>query len=228
MRAEVIPAVDVLGEEAVRLRRGDYGEVVLRGRDPVDLARNFAAAGAAWIHLVDLDGARSGSTRPELVRRIAEAAAPARIQASGGIRSIQDAKGMLEAGSQRVVIGTAAFAAADALDRFTDALGERLVVALDVRDGVVATNGWTTAGASLGDALERCSVAAVPRVLSTAITRDGTAAGPDVELVARVAASGLPVIAAGGVRHDADIDALLAAGAEAVIAGRALLEGTLG
>jgi phosphoribosylformimino-5-aminoimidazole carboxamide ribotide isomerase len=228
MRVQVIPAVDVLGEEAVRLRQGDYGELVLRGRDPVDLARTFAAAGAAWIHLVDLDGARHGSTRPELVHRVAEAAAPARIQASGGIRSIEDAKAMLEAGSQRVVIGTAAFATVDALARFTEALGNRLVVALDVRDGVVATNGWTTVGASLDDALERCRGAAVPRVLSTAIARDGTATGPDVGLVARVAASGLPVIAAGGVRDDADVDALLAAGAEAVIAGRALLEGTLG
>jgi phosphoribosylformimino-5-aminoimidazole carboxamide ribotide isomerase len=227
MRSEVIPAVDVLGDEAVRLRQGDFGELVLRGRDPADLARTFAAEGAAWIHLVDLDGARSGSTRPELVRRVAAAAAPARIQASGGIRSIEDAKVMLEAGSQRVVIGTAAFAAADALALFTEALGDRLVVALDVRDDIVATNGWTTAGSSLDEALERCRAAAVPRVLSTAIARDGTATGPDVDLVARVAASGLPVIAAGGVRDDADVDALLAVGAEAVIAGRALLEGTL-
>src|SRR6516225_6290289 len=98
----VIPAVDVLGEGAVRLRQGDYDDVVDRAGDPLALARRFAAAGAARVHLVDLDGARSGKARPDLVRRVAGAAAPAKLQASGGIRSVEDAFAILDAGADRV------------------------------------------------------------------------------------------------------------------------------
>ena len=106
---EVIPAVDVLGTGAVRLRQGDYDDVVEQPGDPVALARSFAAAGAGRIHLVDLDGARSGRVRPELVREVAAVVAPARVQASGGIRSPADARSLLAAGAERVVVGTAAF-----------------------------------------------------------------------------------------------------------------------
>src|SRR5256885_13366884 len=104
---EVIPAVDVLGEGAVRLHQGAYDEVVARAGDPVDLARAFAEAGAARIHLVDLDGARSGRVRPELARAVAAAIAPAVLQASGGIRSLDDARALLEAGAPRAGVGTA-------------------------------------------------------------------------------------------------------------------------
>jgi phosphoribosylformimino-5-aminoimidazole carboxamide ribotide isomerase len=217
---DVIPAVDVLGSEAVRLREGEYDDVVARADDPVALARRFARAGARRIHVVDLDGARSGRVRPALVRAIAEAAAVP-VQASGGIRSREDADALLDAGADRVVVGTAAFPHPAP---WVDALGERLVVALDVRDGEVRTRGWTeTSGLSLDDALERCRAAGVVRVLCTAIDRDGTLAGPDVALVERVARTGLRVLAAGGVRSPADVDALAQAGAEAVIVGRALL-----
>src|SRR2546428_512019 len=105
---EVIPAVDVLGQEAVRLHRGAYDEVMERVRDPVATAARFAAAGARRIHLVDLDGARSGLVRPELIRAVAEAAAPARLQASGGIRSLADAAALLEAGGDPGVLRPAA------------------------------------------------------------------------------------------------------------------------
>src|SRR3954452_22115298 len=106
---QVIPAVDVLGTEAVRLRRGEYDDVTLRRPDPAQLAARFAAAGARRIHLVDLDGARSGRVRPELVARVAETVAPALLQASGGIRSQADADALLAAGADRVIVGTAAF-----------------------------------------------------------------------------------------------------------------------
>src|SRR5947209_9837567 len=104
---EVIPAVDVLGEEAVRLEQGDYERVVERADDPVALARRWVEAGAKRVHLVDLDGARSGRIRPELVREVAAAARPAALQASGGIRSLADAQALLDAGADRVVVGTA-------------------------------------------------------------------------------------------------------------------------
>src|SRR5262245_28670240 len=108
LEIEVIPAVDVLGEGAVRLHQGAYDDVVARAGEPVALARRFAEAGARRVHLVDLDGARSGRVRPDLVRAVAEATAPAELQASGGIRSIADATALLDAGADRVIVGTAA------------------------------------------------------------------------------------------------------------------------
>jgi phosphoribosylformimino-5-aminoimidazole carboxamide ribotide isomerase len=220
---EVIPAVDVLGAGAVRLHRGDYDRVVERAGDPVELARRLAVEGARRIHLVDLDGARSGAVRPELVREVAAAADRVPVQASGGIRSLADAGALLAAGADRVVVGTAAFP--DPAP-WAEELGGRLVVALDVRDGRIRTAGWTAeAGLALAGAVARCLDAGVQRVLCTAIDRDGTLAGPDLELVRDVAASGLRVLAAGGVRSPADVAALADAGAEAAIVGRALLSG---
>ncbi|HVC87757.1 MAG TPA: 1-(5-phosphoribosyl)-5-[(5-phosphoribosylamino)methylideneamino] imidazole-4-carboxamide isomerase [Gaiellaceae bacterium] len=214
---EVIPAVDVLGEAAVRLHRGDYDTVIERADDPVELARRWAQAGAARIHLVDLDGARSGRVRPELVREVAAIGLP--VQASGGIRSLDDAQALLDAGADRVVVGTAAWPDPSPFR----ILGEALVLALDVRDGQVRTSGWTaSSGLSFEEALER---AAGARVLVTAIDRDGTLGGPDLELVGTAAAAGLRVLAAGGVRSPADVRALAAAGAEAAIVGRALFAG---
>jgi len=215
LEIEVIPAVDVLGEDAVRLARGSYDDVVERAHDPVALAARWLEGGARRIHLVDLDGARRGGVRPELVARVAALGAP--VQASGGIRSPADAHALLEAGADRVVVGTAAWPDPEPwLD-----LGDALVLAVDVRDGVVRTSGWTeSTGISFEQALAR---AATARVLVTAIDRDGTLAGPDLELVRRAAEAGLRVLAAGGVRSPADVAALGAAGAEAAIVGRALL-----
>jgi phosphoribosylformimino-5-aminoimidazole carboxamide ribotide isomerase len=215
---EVIPAVDVLGGGAVRLHQGAYDSVVARAGDPVSLARAFAEAGAGRVHLVDLDGARSGRVRPELVAEVA--AVVPRLQASGGIRSLDDARALLDAGAERVVVGTAAFP-----DPTPWAvLGEQLVVALDVRDGQVRTAGWTEgSGLTIEEAVERCRDAGVIRALCTAIDRDGTLAGPDLALIGEVAASGLRVLAAGGIRSPEDVTALAEAGAEAAVVGRALL-----
>ncbi len=214
---EVIPAVDVLGDEAVRLHQGDYDDVVERAESPTALARRWVAAGAGRVHLVDLDGARSGRARPELVRAVASAAAPALLQASGGIRTLADAQALLDAGADRVVVGTAAWPDPSPWLE----LGDALVLALDVRDGEVRSSGWTrAAGLSFSAALERAQSA---RVLVTSIDRDGTLAGPDLDLVRAATGAGLRVLAAGGVRSPADVQALAAAGAEAAIVGRALL-----
>ncbi|HET7449729.1 MAG TPA: HisA/HisF-related TIM barrel protein [Gaiellaceae bacterium] len=211
---DVIPAVDVLGDEAVRLLRGDYDEVVERAADPVDLALEWVRRGARRIHLVDLEGARSGRIRPALVQAVAGAGVP--VQASGGIRSVGDAWALLEAGADRVVVGTAAWP--DPTPWFE--LGEALVLALDVLGGEIRVAGWTeSSGLRLEDALDRAGDA---RVLVTGIDRDGTLAGPDLELVERAAAAGRRVLAAGGVRSPDDVAALARAGAEAAIVGRAL------
>jgi phosphoribosylformimino-5-aminoimidazole carboxamide ribotide isomerase len=207
--------VDVLGEGAVRLERGDYDAVVERAGEPVPLAQRWVEAGAKRIHLVDLDGARSGQVRPELVRAIAALGVP--VQASGGIRSVEDARALLDAGADRVVVGTAAWP--DPAPWFE--LGEALVLALDVRDGEVRTAGWTVGtGLRFEDALVRSEGR---RMLVTAIDRDGTLSGPDLELVRQAVEAGGRVLAAGGIRSAGDVAALAAAGAEAAIVGRALL-----
>jgi phosphoribosylformimino-5-aminoimidazole carboxamide ribotide isomerase len=221
----VIPAVDVLGDEAVRLEQGDFDRPSERAGDPIALVRRFADAGSPLVHLVDLAGARDGRIRPELV---AAAACVAPVQASGGIRSLADAQELLAAGATRIVLGTAAFQPG-ALPAYVDALGERLVVAIDVRDGHVAVDGWTrTADLSAEDAAGRCASAGVARVLCTAIARDGMLDGPDLDLLGRVAAAfGGPVLAAGGIGSEEDLAALDELGLEGAIVGRALLDGRL-
>jgi phosphoribosylformimino-5-aminoimidazole carboxamide ribotide isomerase len=225
----VIPAVDVVGEEAVRLRQGDFARVVARAGDPAELVARYAAARPPLIHVVDLDGARSGAIRAGLVARLAEEAAPTPLQASGGIRSLADARALLDAGAARVVVGTAALAGRRALAELAAGLGEALVVAVDARAGRVAVAGWERETAVIAeDFAASCAEAGVPRLLCTAIERDGTLAGPDFALLERVRArSGLLVLAAGGIRSDADLDDLAALGLEGAVVGRALLDGAV-
>ena len=226
---QVIPAVDLLGEEAVRLEQGDFSRVVAREQDPVRLVERLVAAGARLIHVVDLDGARSGVLRPDLVGALVAAASPALVQASGGVRSPAQGERLLAAGAARVVVGTAAFARPNALEDWVRALDERLVVAIDVRGGRVAVSGWErTTALEAEEAARHCAEAGVPRLLCTAVERDGTLAGPDLDLLHQVCTvSGLPVLAAGGIRSKADLDAVAEAGCEGAIVGRALLAGLL-
>jgi phosphoribosylformimino-5-aminoimidazole carboxamide ribotide isomerase len=227
LRFQVIPAVDLLGDEAVRLEQGDYERVTLREAEPAALVARFVAAGASLVHVVDLDGARSGRLRPRLIARLVEAARPAAVQASGGVRSVEDAQALLAAGATRVIVGTAAFAEDGALERFVGALGDALVVAVDARDGRIAVRGWgESGGLGVDEAVDRCVAAGATRLHCTAIDRDGTLAGPDLALLRRVVErSGLRVVAAGGISSEQDIAAVAAAGCEAAVVGRALIEG---
>jgi phosphoribosylformimino-5-aminoimidazole carboxamide ribotide isomerase len=228
-RFQLVPAVDVLEGEAVRLERGEFERIGVRAGDPVELARRLAGVRPPWLHIVDLEGARSGGPQPELVAEISAAVAPVPVQAAGGVRSPDDALALIGAGAARVVVGTAAFSAPGALGYYVEALGGRLVVAVDVRDGRVAVAGWErSSGIGVEEAVERCVEAGVERILCTAIERDGTLTGPDLGLLARVRElSGLPVLAAGGVRSREDLDALAGLGLEGAVVGRALLEGGL-
>ena len=224
---QVIPAVDLLGDEAVRLERGAFDRVTISAGSPDALVRQFAAEQPTLIHIVDLEGARDGRVRPEVISRLAGAAAGVPVQASGGIRSVDDARALIDAGAARVIVGTAAFATDDALPRFADALGEQLVVAVDARNGMLMVGGWEAEGCMpAGDAARRCAEAGAPRIHCTAIERDGTMNGPDIELLREVRdASGLPVVAAGGIRSLEDLAALADEGLEGAVVGRALLEG---
>lgn len=224
---QVLPAVDILGSEAVRLLRGDYDRVTLRETDPIALIERVVSAGAELVHVVDLSAARAGGIRPDVVARAVRAALPARVQAAGGVRSISDAEALRKAGAERVVVGTAAFGDETLLDGLVAALGDALVVAIDVRDGLVAVEGWTRATRlSVEDAVARCVDVGVVRLMCTAIDRDGTLAGPALTLLEAVCTtSGLPVLAAGGIRSLEDLGAVEGAGCEGAIVGRALLEG---
>jgi phosphoribosylformimino-5-aminoimidazole carboxamide ribotide isomerase len=216
----VYPALDVLDGRVVRLREGRREQVTVEGGDPAAAARRFAAEGAAWLHLVDLDGAFSGSPSLALVRRVAAAGVP--VQVGGGYRTLGLVAAALEAGAARVLLGTAALDPSwlgDAVARF----GDRVAVAVDARDGAVAVEGWTTAAALAPRELAaRCADAGVGRLLVTATRRDGTLAGPDLELLEDVLGAGLPVIAAGGVSSLDDLRALRELGCEGAVAGSAL------
>ena len=224
----VIPAVDVLGGRAVRLEQGDYGRVSLEGGDPLELVAAAARQRPPFVHVIALDAARDGGAPLELARAVVAAAAPVQVQLGGGVRSVADAVALADAGISRVLVGSAAFGEIPLAD-FVAALGDRVVVAVDVAEGTVRTAGWLAdSGFSPEDALARCTDAGVERVLCTAIARDGTASGPDIDLIRRArAAFGGEILAAGGVRDARDIEALSEAGADGAVVGRAWLEGTL-
>jgi phosphoribosylformimino-5-aminoimidazole carboxamide ribotide isomerase len=225
----VLPAIDVLEGRCVRLAGGDPDRVTIEGGDPAEAAKRFVAEGAPYLHLVDLDGAFSGSPTAGLVETIGAAAERVPVQVGGGYRTIEAIEGALAAGAARVMVGTAALSPdflATAVSRF----GERLVVAVDARDGTVVAEGWTS-GSSLTavELAEACARAGVARLLVTSTKRDGSLAGPDIELLAQVIeASGLPVLAAGGIASADDLDDLRALRCEGAVLGSALWSGRLG
>jgi phosphoribosylformimino-5-aminoimidazole carboxamide ribotide isomerase len=223
----VVPAVDVLYGRAVRLRQGDYDRIELEAGDPLELVRRAAGFEPPFLHVVALGPARDGGAPLELARAVVSAAAPVPVQLGGGVRSIADVQALLDAGVARVVVGTAAFGPVP-LEDYVLAAGDRLAVAIDVAAGVVRTAGWTEHGIRYEDALARCEEASVPGVVCTAIDRDGTRGGPDLELLADVRERFAGVLlAAGGIRNRADVDAVRALGLDGAIVGRAWLEGTL-
>ena len=217
---QIIPALDLLGDDAVRLERGDFTKVLFRQPLEAFMGR-LVATKPSLIHVVDLQGARDGALRPEVVARCHVAAKGIPLQVSGGIRSIEAASSALKAGASRVIVGTTAWEReGDALASFVEALGDQLLVAIDVKDGQLAVKGWLDySPLSLESALERCQQAGVRRLHVTAIERDGTMRGPDLDLYRTCCASGIPVVAAGGVRDDRDVDELARVGCEAAVMG---------
>jgi phosphoribosylformimino-5-aminoimidazole carboxamide ribotide isomerase len=223
-KLEILPAIDVLGGRAVRLAGGKRDEVTLEGGEPSELSARLAGEGAERLHLVDLDGAFSGVPSVELVERVA-AAGSVPLQVGGGYRSLEAIAAALDAGADRVMVGTAALAPGfleEAVGRF----GESLVVAVDVRDGRVAVEGWTEVSElTPGELAERCASLGVARLLVTSATRDGSLSGPDLSLVENVLAVGLPVLAAGGIATLDDLRALRRTGCEGAVVGSALMAG---
>jgi phosphoribosylformimino-5-aminoimidazole carboxamide ribotide isomerase len=216
---QLIPALDLLGDDAVRLEQGDYERVLFR--QPIEeFMGRIVATNPPLIHVVDLQGARDGALRLDIVRRCVRAAGGIPLQVSGGIRSIETARLTLDAGASRVIVGTALWSTPEALVDYVNALGTTMVAAIDVRGGHLAVRGWlSSSGLRVNEALDHCVDAGVSRLHVTAIERDGTMQGPDLPLYEQACASGIPVVAAGGVRDDNDVALLEAIGCEAAVMG---------
>jgi len=226
---EVIPAVDVSRGRLARLHAGGIVPVGAFGGDPVAAAREFAAAGAVWAHVVDLDLAFTGvAGNIDLIGAIAHQGL--RIQASGGLATVEEVDALLAAGAARAVLGSAALSDPGAVAAAAERYGERLVVGLEVEGEIVRPRGRAAEGSwALGEVLDALRSAPVARFLVTAVERVGGMAGPDLGAVGRVAReTGRPVVAAGGIAGPADVAALagLEPAIEGAVVGRALYEGT--
>ncbi|HET7406624.1 MAG TPA: bifunctional 1-(5-phosphoribosyl)-5-((5-phosphoribosylamino)methylideneamino)imidazole-4-carboxamide isomerase/phosphoribosylanthranilate isomerase PriA [Mycobacteriales bacterium] len=223
----LLPAVDVADGRAVRLVRGEAGSETVYG-DPLDAALAWQQAGAAWVHLVDLDAAFGRGSNRELLREVV-AALDVQVELSGGIRDDDSLDAALATGAARVNVGTAALEDPDWVRRAIGRVGDRLAVGLDVRGRTLSGRGWTREGGDLFEVLERLDRDGCSRYVVTDVNRDGTLTGPNLDLLRSVcAATDRPVIASGGVSSLDDLRAiagLTGVGVEGAIVGKALYAG---
>lgn len=225
----VFPAVDIAGGRCVRLLQGAFGTETVYSDDPVEVARGFSSAGARWLHIVDLDGAKTGeAANRELVIEVVKAAS-CPVQAGGGVRTMDDVEELLAAGANRVVLGTVALEDPEAMRDACKRFGERIAVSLDARRGELATHGWTVgSGVPIMEAVRAFSDAGVSWFIYTDVSRDGTLAGPDIEgLLELAGATDLPVIASGGIGSLEELKSVARLRTEGIvgaIVGRALYE----
>jgi phosphoribosylformimino-5-aminoimidazole carboxamide ribotide isomerase len=227
----IIPALSVKDGRCVRLRQGRKSELKVYDEDPVEMARNFEAAGARMLHVVDLDGAFAGgdSRNRKVVRRIIRAI-EIPVQFGGGMRTVSDVQQMIEFGAAQVVIGTLAVESPATLENFVQLFGFRICAGIDARAGQVLVEGWERqAKISAVELARRVADAGVDRIVYTDVARDGTLEGVNTEQTCAIArASGLRVTASGGVSSLDDIRQLLgvsSCGVDSVIIGKALYEG---
>jgi phosphoribosylformimino-5-aminoimidazole carboxamide ribotide isomerase len=222
----VIPAIDILGGRCVRLVRGDFEHPKVYSDDPADVVAEFSAAGAKRIHMVDLDAARGSGDNRTLIESILRRG-DIDIEVAGGVRTAETVDSWIAAGAHAVVMGTAAVRDPRLLERCTRKHSGRVLAALDVRDDKAAVSGWTeTEPIMMGSLLGRWDGLPLAGVILTSIDRDGTLGGPDLKTLTRARSmSGLPLYYSGGISSLDDVKAVRAAGAEAVILGKALYEG---
>lgn len=229
MAFEVIPAIDLRDGKCVRLFQGDYQQQTVFSDDPAAVAAAWTAAGATTIHVVDLDGAVAGEPTSLDSLRAIRGATAATLQYGGGLRSTTALECALEAGADRLVLGTALVIRPDWVAELCARFGDRIVVGIDARDGLVATDGWLKSSAMTTAAMvDRANGIGVRRGLFTDISQDGTLAGPNLQTLREVVeAARFDVSASGGVATLDDVDAIRVTGAAAVIIGRALYTGRI-
>lgn len=223
----LLPAIDLQDGTCVRLIQGDYDRRIDYSDDPVAQARLFESQGARWLHVVDLDGARSGNNyNLDTLSRIRQAT-KLNIEIGGGIRSEKTVRQLLDTGIRRVIVGTRAFEDTHWFEKLVHDFPQQIVLGLDARDGKIATHGWTQTGTMTAEEfVERVDDWPLAAVIYTDIARDGMLTGPNIAATARLAQlSTVPVIASGGVGRLEDIKELARLPLEGIIVGRALYEG---
>ncbi len=224
---QVIPAIDLLNGQCVRLQQGDYSQVTKYSADPIAVAKQFQDQGAVWLHVVDLDGAKAGHpVNQSIVERLVNET-QLRVDVGGGIRSIEIARRYLQAGVDRVILGTAAITRPLVLQTLIKEFGsQRVVVGLDLKKNQVATEGWmVTTGNSLQSTVQQFKQAGVTTLIVTDISKDGMLSGPNFDLCQTIAAAGFQVVVSGGVSSNQDIERAKHRGFSGVITGKALYEG---
>jgi phosphoribosylformimino-5-aminoimidazole carboxamide ribotide isomerase len=226
---QIWPAIDLRGGKCVRLRQGDYERETVFADDPAAVARQFAAAGARCVHIVDLEGAREGLPVNLPSVQAILAAVDLECELGGGIRDEQSVSELLNFGLSRLVIGTSAITDPDGFRNVCRKYPGKLVLGIDARDGRVATDGWLqTSDIGAIDLARQFAAEPLAAIIYTDIASDGMLAGPNVAAMADMqAAVALPVIASGGVTTADDVGQLAEAGLAGCIIGRALYEGTL-
>jgi len=224
---ELLPAVDVKDGRAVRLVQGELAQESIYGA-PLDVALEFQAAGAEWLHLVDLDAAFGRGSNAELLAQVV-GALDIKVELSGGIRDDESLRRALATGCTRINLGTAALENPEWTAKIIQEYGDRIAVGLDVRGHVLAARGWTKEGGDIFETIERLERDGCARYVVTDVTKDGTLQGPNVQLLQEVCAvTKKPVVASGGISSLADIESLMALnaiGVEGAIVGKALYAG---
>lgn len=223
----IYPAIDIRDGRCVRLVKGDFNRETVFDQEPADAARRWHAIGATHIHVVDLDGAKSGEPiNLDAIKRI-RAAVPIKIQVGGGLRSLAHARTLLEAGIDRIILGSAIIANPTEVGEIARTYSGQVAAGLDARDGWLATDGWLAQSTvKATDAARSMIRLGVETIIFTDIHRDGTLSGPNLDaLGAMIAVDGAKVIASGGVGRIEDVAAIADIGAAGVIIGRALYDG---
>ncbi len=226
---EIIPAIDIKAGQCVRLYQGDFEQATVYDDDPVAVARRWIELGAQRLHIVDLDGARSGHPVHVDVISAVVRAAGVPVQLGGGLRDEEAVRAALEIGVARVILGTAAVRDPDLVARLVERYGEAIIIGVDARDGLVATSGWlNTEPIQAADLVQRMAALGVRRFIYTDISRDGTLTEPNYAATAALVRPGGPaIIASGGVGTVEHLKRLAALGCEGAIVGRALYTGAL-
>ena len=231
MAIQIVPSIDLRGGRVVRLQQGDYGRQIDYGVDPRDTARSFADAGADWMHVVDLDGAKEGRpVQTDLIAAVVRSSG-LKVEVGGGVRSTEDVRRLLDAGVERVVVGTKAIEDWPWFQSLAHSPGmeKRLVLAIDAKEGRIATRGWTETSQRLAtDVAREVSGWPLGALLYTDVAKDGMLQGPNLHHTRLLAEAGdVPVIASGGVGSIEHVRQLTQLPVWGAIVGRSLYEGTL-
>ena len=225
----VFPAIDLYDKKAVRLYKGDYGNMTIYSENPIEIARDFEEKGASWVHMVDLEGAKEGTTpNLEIVKQVVRET-DLSVEIGGGIRSMETAEAYFKAGVSLIILGTAAVDDEDFLKAAVDRYGKGIAVGADVRDGQVAIKGWLEKSQySLESFMENMQALGVETVICTDISRDGAMKGTNLKLYKELSEKfNMNIVASGGVSSMEDIVALMEMNLYGAIIGKAYYTGAI-